>query len=379
MIYLDNAATTAPFAEALHRYEEVSTIAFGNSSSNHGVGRQAQKILEESRREILSLLNVAKTHGMVFTGGATEANNIAIKGIALRYASRGKRIITTAYEHPSVLEAFRYLERQHGFEVIVLPVDPRGFVRPEDLEKAMDDKTILVSVMLINNELGTINDIAALKAVIAKYPKCLFHVDATQAIGKWHGDFSLADILTFSGHKFGAVKGIGGLVFRNSIQFANIESGGDQENGIRPGTVNVAGAASMAAALRKCYEQMPRFQKKCADLYGELYRFLSETDGIELNSNPLSASQSPFVLSFSFLAKKASVIVEALSMKEIYVSSVSACSEKTPVSRSVLAIGKSSRLAENSIRVSFGHDSTLEDVKSFESALAKAMEEVRSL
>ena len=377
MIYLDNAATTLPFEAVLKKYNAVSLLTFGNTSSNHALGRKALHLLEESREKMLSLTKLSKTHDLLFTSGATEANNLAIKGVAFRYANRGKRLITTSYEHPSVLQAFYQLRDQFGYDVVVLEPREDGTIHPEDLEKAMDDKTILVSIMCVNNELATINDLKGLKEVISKYPRCLFHTDVTQALGKYPLDLKYADLISFSGHKFGSVKGVGGLFVRKNIQLSPLHSGGEQEEGIRPGTVNVAGVAAMAEALAISYEKMDEFNKNCARWYNDLYAYFETLDGVVINSNKLGPNQTPYIINIGLLKKKASVVVEALSNEEIYVSSVSACSSKTnPMSASVKAITHDEHLAANSIRISFGHQTTDEEIETFKKAFKKALEGV---
>lgn len=377
MIYLDNAATAMPFEAALKRYNAVSLLTFGNTSSNHAIGRKAAHLLEESREQILSITKLDKTHNLLFTSGATEANNLAIKGIAFKYANRGKRLITSAYEHPSVLNVFYELRDKFGYEVVVLNPREDGTIHPEDLEDAMDDKTILVSIMCINNEIATINNLAKLKAVISKYPKCFFHTDVTQGFGKAPLDLKHADLISFSGHKFGSVKGVGGLFVRKNIQLSPLHNGGGQEEGIRPGTVNVAGIASMAEALTISYKLIPEFTKKCEAWYNDLYSFFKELDGVQLNSLPLGETQTPYIINIGLVKKKASVVVESLSNQDIYVSSVSACSTKTHPSSYVLeSMGYGEHIAANSIRISFGHQTTSEDIETFKKAFKKALEGV---
>lgn len=378
MIYLDNAATTMPFEAVLETFREVSSLCFGNAASNHGIGRKASHILENSRKKLLSLTKLEKTHNLLFTSGATEANNLAIKGVALQYQGRGKRIITTSYEHPSVLRAFEELEKRYQFDVVYLSPRQDGVIHPEDLAAALNQETILVSIMWVNNEIGTINDLAALKKVIADYPKCFFHVDVTQGLGKMEGDFASADLLSFSGHKFGGLKGTGGLFYKKGISFAPLCNGGDQEEGIRPGTVNVGGAASLAEALTISYQTMDDFSSRSKAFYSELYSFFSKIDGVVLNSFPLNASQTPFIINIGLTEKKASVVVEALSNQDIYVSSVSACSTKSHASYVIEALGKDQRIAENSIRISFGHTTSEEDIAHFEKAFEKTLKGVFS-
>ncbi len=379
MIYLDNAATTMPFKTALEKYEAVSLLTFGNSSSNHMFGRKASRLLEEARDKMLTLTDLKKTHNLLFASGATEANNLAIKGVAFKYANRGKRLITSSYEHPSVLNAFYELRDKFGFELVILQPRKDGTIDPSDLKEAMDDNTILVSIMAINNEIAVKNDLTKLKEVISQYPKCLFHTDATQAIGKAKLDYKAADLISFSGHKFGSVKGVGGLFVKKNIILPPLHNGGDQEDGIRPGTVNVAGMVAMAEALSISYQKMDEFNANCEKWYENLYDFFSSLDGVVMNSFPLKGSQTPYIINVGLKKKKASVVVEYLSNSDIYVSSVSACSSKSkPHSETVKAITGDDKLAENSIRVSFGHQNSDEDIEQFKKAFKKALEGVYS-
>ncbi|MCR5490944.1 MAG: cysteine desulfurase [Bacilli bacterium] len=375
MIYLDHAATTPPFKEALDRFTSISSENFGNPSSLHAAGFSASRELEASRSNILNLMKVNKTHGLLFTSGATEANALAIKGVAFKYQSRGKKIITTAVEHPSVLNSFRQLGEAFGFEVVILPVNQKGQVEPSVLEQAMDKSTILVSIMAVNNETGSINDLPKLIQVVRKFPKAYFHSDVTQAIGKLNLPYQDIDLITFSAHKFGGLKGNGGLAYRKSIQFLPLLSGGSQEFNFRAGTVDVAGASAMSKALSLTFADMAKTLERAKGLSKFARERLSEIDEVAFNS-PEDAS--PFVLNFSLLAHKASVIVEAMSEKGYCVSSVSACSSKgEPVSYVVEAMGYDKERAGNTMRISFGHDTELEDVAKFIIDLKKALKEVR--
>lgn len=378
MIYLDNAATTPIFKEALDTYDDVSLHAFGNSESNHFVGHSASRILEEARQNILGLLGVSKSHNLIFTSGATEANNLALKGTSIHYHSRGNKIISSNVEHPSVTNPLKELSSILGFDVSFLPINRDGVIEPNLLNKALDNKTILVSIMAINNEIGSINDIGELSSLVHKFPKALFHVDATQAMGKINLPYSSIDLLSCSAHKFGGPKGTGFLLYKKNISFSPLNAGGEQENGFRAGTVDVASMASMSKALEMSLSRQKEFFALATSLYNELYSYLlSIPSQVEINSHPLSSKQSPFVLNFSLLKKKASVVVEALSNKGIYVSSVSACSSKEAArSEVILALGKNEDLAENSIRVSFGIHNTMAEIKQFEAGFSQILKEI---
>lgn len=375
MIYFDNAATSEVSKAALDKYLEVTSSSFGNSSSAHAFGYRSKRVLEESRSSILACLNLSSTHDLVFTSGSTESNNLALKGVAFQYAKRGKRIITSDVEHPSVLRPLEELRDRFGYDLVILHVSSDGRISPEELDKAMDSSTILVSVMATNNEIGSINDIALLSAVVRKYPKCFFHVDATQALGKADLPFGKADLISFSGHKIGALKGSGALIYRHNVILAPQNEGGEQEDGIRGGTVNVAGAACLAEALQEDVRNMKANASHVKEIRDELLSYFLSKSEILVNS-PVDGS--PYILNFSLKKKKASVVVEALSNKGVYVSSTSACSSKSaPYSYVVYATTLDKERATESIRLSFSARNTLSEAKEFESIFDGILQEVR--
>ena len=374
MIYFDNAASSRPEGRAIEVFSVVNAEAFGNPNSTHGFGFAAKRIDEKARQDILRALKIEKTHSLIFTSGPTEANNMAIKSIAFQYKNRGRKIITSAVEHASVLNAFYELRDEFGFEVLVLPVCKDGYVLPQTLASAMDKNVILVSMMAVNNETGAIFPTKALAGIVHKFPKAYFHVDATQAIGKVKFDYGCADMLSCSAHKFGGFKGTGFLTFRKSIQFLPLLSGGEQEFGYRGGTVNVAGNAAMAEVLKSHIENLDSNSEKVKELVCYLRDGLSSIAEIEFNS---PENSSPYVLNFSFALHKASVLVEGLSEKEIYVSSVSACNSKgEPVSNVLLAMGYSKERAGNSMRVSILPTTTKEEIDTFLATLKTLLQEV---
>ena len=367
-IYLDNAATTVPSKEVVALYNEIELNHFGNSGSIHRIGVDALAYLNKARESLLNSFGV-KGYKVYFVSCSTEANNLAIKGYGRKYSSRGKHLITSNIEHPSVLESFRQLEKE-GFEVTYLPVNEEGVVTPAQLEKAMRSDTILVSIMGTNNELGSINPIKELAKVVHKYPKAVFHVDTTQDVGKTQMDYSDADMFVVSGHKIHGLKGIGALIAKSSIGFESILSGGDQEDGVRGGTVSVALACSLAKAIKDSFPI-----KNVQEKRDYLVKNLQEIPGILLNS---SEKCSPYIVNFSLTEKKAAVVVEALSNKGIYVSSVSACHSKREMpSYVVMAIRHDEKLAHNTIRVSLNKETTIEELEVFVKELKNILETIK--
>lgn len=371
MIYFDNAATTRPSLAVLECFENENEQCFANPSSRHAYGREAYRKLENARLSILKSLSLSDDYRVLFTSGASESNNLAIKGIAKEYLRRGKRIITTQVEHPSVLEAFRSLEKE-GFEVIYLPTKEDGTVDPETLKENMNKETILVSIMATNNETGSNNDILALSKIVHTFPKAFFHVDVTQAIGKRDLPYSSIDLFSFSGHKIHGLKGTGALILKKNITLLRQIDGGDQEYFFRAGTDNLPGDEALAVALEEATKNLQDNIAHAKEISSFLREELEKNDEILMNS-PLEGS--PFILNFSLKRKKASVVTEALSHEGIYVSSVSACNSKgEPISYVLEAMGFSKERAMNSIRLSFSRENTLEEAKTFLNTLQNILE-----
>jgi cysteine desulfurase len=363
MIYLDNSATTKPYNEALDAFRTVSEKFFANPSSLHRKGGEAERLLRQARSSIAELLHV-KINEVIFTSGGTESNNLAIKGTAFQYLNRGKHLITSCIEHASTLEAFRQLELL-GFAVTYLQVDQEGRVSLDELEKALTPDTILVSIMHVNNELGSIQPIKEIGHLIKQKSRALFHIDDVQGIGKVPLDFNdvQADLVSYSAHKFHGLKGNGLLIKREKITLLPLLSGGGQEREIRSGTENGPGIVAMAKALR-LYLNKTKTQKGILEtLRTEVFAKLSKIDGIELNS---SMSGAPHIVNFSVPGIKPEVLIHALEEKEIYVSTRSACSSKTAeISHVLAAVGMTTIRARSAIRISLSFETTKEQIDVF--------------
>ena len=359
IIYLDNAATTVANEEVLEAYSKAKKLYFANPGSIHIPGQEASRLLEKAREQILQTLKV-KNDELIFVSGATEANNLAIKGYCLKHQNRGKHIIVSNVEHPSVLEVVKQLVEYFGFEVTYLQVNNNGIIEIEDLKKAIRKDTILVSIMAVNNEIGTVNPIHDIAMLLKDYPLIVFHSDVTQGIGKIDLPYDDIDMFSFSGHKIHGLNSSGALIKRKKIELLPLLSGGGQENGVRSGTNDVALAVSLAKAIRLEFEKIVENYRKIVPIsqYFKDY-LLSHQDLYELNSG-----DNPYIINFSLLTKKASVVVEALSARGIMVSSVSACHAKEePISYVVQALGKNDLKAHNTIRVSLAGSNTLNDIK----------------
>ena len=378
MVYLDNSATTRTDPEVIRVMADVMEKVYGNPSSLHGIGDKAHRLIGEAREAVARTLGV-QPREIVFTSGGTESNNLAIKGVAERFRNRGRHLITTEVEHPSVYQAFRQLE-ERGWRVTYLPVDRLGRVSEEDVEKALTEDTVLVSVMHVNNEVGTIQPVEAIGRVLRSRPKVIFHVDAVQAFGKVELDPVRwgVDLLSISGHKFHGPKGVGALYIREGLRLTPLLAGGGQEGGLRSGTENVPGIAGLAKAAilaqqrRETVRQWQRWKEEL------IQAVTSRLEGVVVNGDTTTEGGAPHILSLSFPGLKSEVIVHALEQEKVFVSSKSACSSKkeTP-SRVLTAMGLDDRTAIGSIRISMGYDTVESDIRQCAQALIRVIPELQ--
>lgn len=362
MIYLDNSATTKPHKEVIETFTKVAEEFFGNPSSVHALGLKAEKLLKTARQQMASLLGV-KENEVVFTSGGTEGNNFAIKGIASKYHTRGKHIITTAIEHPSVLEACQQLE-QEGFDVTYLPVNEQGRIEIDQLKAHLREDTILVSMMHVNNEVGVIQPIREVGQLLKDYPKILFHVDYVQGAGKIPLQFHEAhiDLATISAHKFHGLKGTGALYIREGLKIDPLLAGGNQERSYRSGTENVAGIVAMSKALRLSLDNLEQKQKKLLKIHQFLRDELSKIDGVEVHTP--NKNFANHIINFSVEGFKAEVLVHAIAENEVYVSTTSACSSKlNEPCKTLLAMGVTENQASSALRISLSFENTMEEAK----------------
>jgi cysteine desulfurase len=375
MIYFDNSATTKPYKEVIDSFVKVSTEYYGNPSSLHRFGSQAEQLLTKARTQIAELLRI-KSQEVFFTSGGTESNNLAIKGAAIMYKGRGKHLITTSIEHPSVKHAMEQLE-QNGFEVTYLQVDKSGRVSVEDVRKAIRHDTILISIIHVNNEVGTIQPIQSIGEMLKEYPKVLFHVDHVQGIGKVPLSLkeSLVDLCSFSGHKFHGLKGTGMLFIKEGIKLAPLFSGGSQERKQRSGTENVAGMVAMAKALRMVLARSEQELGQMTLIQNKLRNGLSQMHGVVIHT-PLQHA-APHILNFSLHGIKSEVFVHALEQEGVYVSTTSACSSKRrQPSSTLMAMGVSESLAGSSIRISLSYDNSVSEAEIVLSTVKKAINQL---
>lgn len=376
-MYFDYAATTPPNAEVLETFGAVNRDFWANPHALHRPGMRAESLLEQSRKQVLTLLGAASDYRCIFTSGATESNNMALKGIAGQFLKRGRHVITSAAEHPSVLEVCRFLE-SNGFELTVLPVNDAGSVEPEALRAALRPDTTLVSLMHINNEIGSINDIMELGCVVKQGSSAAFHVDAAQSAGKLplSLDGSPIDLLTFSAHKFFGLKGAGALILREGLQLIPLIHGGGQEAELRSGTADTARAAALAKALRLSLENHDEVYSRVKACKGQIADAFSKIGGTDLNGSLEEAS--PFIINYSISGVRPETILQGLAEKEIYISTVSACSSrKTAESSVVFALTGNHARAQSSIRISLSALTTPDEVDTLCSTIGPVIESLR--
>ena len=376
-MYFDYAATTPPNLEVLKTFDAVNRDFWANPHALHRLGIRAESMLEQSRKQVLSLLGAERECRCIFTSCATEANNMALKSIVRQYGHRGSHIITSAVEHPSVLEVCRFLETE-GCELTVLPVDSTGRIASETLEDALRADTALVSLMHVNNEIGSINDIEKLGNVVKAHSNAVFHVDAAQSVGK----FALAldggpvDMLTFSAHKFFGLKGAGALIMKKRLSLPPLLHGGGQEDGFRSGTADTARAAALAKALRLSLENHEAVYARLQSFKAALVTALTEIEGATLNG--AFEHTSPFIINCSISGVRPETILHGLAEKDLYISTVSACSsKKTAESSVVLALTGSHERAQSSLRISLSGLTTQDEVDTLCRTIGAVVEALR--
>ncbi|MBE1443255.1 MULTISPECIES: cysteine desulfurase family protein [unclassified Paenibacillus] len=378
MLYLDYAATTPPYDEVVDTMAEIMKKHFGNPSSLHRIGMEAEQLIRQSRAVIAKCLNVLPDE-IRFTSGGTESNNLAIQGTVSKFRHRGNHIITSVIEHASVYETFQQLEHQ-GFRVTYLPVDETGCVRMDHLEQALTDDTILVSIMAVNNEMGRIQPISEIGELLRSYPKAVFHVDAVQAVGKLPIDpvKQRIDLFSCSAHKLRGPKGIGFLYCRQGLELTPLLWGGGQEAGIRSGTENVPAVVGMAKAVRIAYDHRETFFEHTSRLRERFVSAIQAIPELKLSGSERAEDMAPHIVHFSFPGMKSEVLVHALEQHQIYVSTRSACSSGAELPSRVLhAMGYDDARAAHGIRLSYSLDQSMEDAEFFGRALREVVEKLK--
>jgi len=365
MIYFDNSATTKPYPEALETYMQVASKILGNPSSLHRLGDQATRILDASRQQIADLIG-KKSDEIFFTSGGTEGDNWVIKGVAFEKAQFGKHIIVSAIEHPAVKESALWLKSQ-GFEVDFAPVNEEGFVDVEELADLIRPDTILISVMAVNNEIGSIQPIQAISELLADKPTISFHVDAVQALAKIPTEKYLTervDFVTFSSHKFHGVRGVGFVYIKSGKKITPLLTGGGQERDYRSTTENVAGIAATAKALRLSMEKLDIFTSKAGQMKTVIRQALLDYPDIFVFSD--EEDFAPHILTFGIKGVRGEVVVHAFEDYDIFISTTSACSSKAgKPAGTLIAMGVDKDKAQSAVRLSLDLENDMSQVEQF--------------
>ena len=366
MIYFDNSATTQAAPEVVDTYDKVSHQIWGNPSSLHKFGEQAFNLLEQSRKQIADLLSVSQSE-ILFTSGGTEGDNWVVKGTAIEKRAFGNHLITTAVEHDAIHNSMEQL-KQLGFEVTYLPVDEHGRISIADLKAAIRPTTILVSVMAVNNEIGTIQPLAEVADVLKDYPKIHFHIDAVQGIGKGIQKLVMndrVDFVTFSGHKFHGPRGIGFIYARRGRKIAPLLTGGGQERNLRSGTENLPAIAAMAKALRLLLNDEPKKVARQAEIKKRIFDHVSQFPLVTTFSE-INNGFAQHILCFAISGVRGETIVHAFEEHDIYISTTSACSSKKHLASSTLtAMAVPESLATSAVRISLDEHNTLAEADEF--------------
>ncbi len=378
IIYLDHAATTYVKPEVFEAMKPYFTEHFGNASSIYSLGRESKKAVEEAREKVAKALK-AEAREIYFTGSGSEADNWAVKGVAAANRKKGNHIITSAIEHPAIMNACKYLEGQ-GFEVTYLPVDSDGSVSLEDLKKAIKDTTILISIMFANNEIGTIQPIQEIGA-LAREKGILFHTDAVQAVGNVDIDVNKLniDLLSLSGHKFYGPKGVGALYVKKGVKITSFIHGGAQERGKRASTENLPGIIGLGKAIELAAENMEEYNKKLLDLRDKTIEgLMARIPYIRLNGHRSNRLPGNVNISFQYIEGESLLLM--LDMQGVCGSSGSACSSGSlDPSHVLMAIGLPHEIAHGSLRLTFGDVNTQEDVDFILEEIPKIVSRLRDM
>ena len=379
MIYFDNSATTKPYPEALATYTEVATRIWGNPSSLHNLGSQATRILEASRKQIAELIG-KKAKEIYFTSGGTEGDNWVLKGVAFEKAPYGKHIIVSDIEHPAIKESAAWLKTQE-FEVDYAPVDARGFVKVDALASLLRPDTTLVSVMAVNNEIGSIQPIHEIAALLEDRPTISFHVDAVQALAKVATEVYLperVDFATFSSHKFHGLRGVGFVYIKEGKKITPLLTGGGQEKEMRSTTENVAGIAATAKALRLAMENQEAFASKTQQMKEVIRKELANYPDVTVFSG--EDHFAPHILTFGIKGVRGEVVVHAFEEFDIYISTTSACSSKAgKPAGTLIAMGVDKSIAQTAVRLSLDTENDMSQVEQFLTKFKLIYEQTRKV
>ncbi len=374
MVYLDYSATTPVDRRVLESFDRTCLEYIGNPNSIHQEGVKSKKLLDAAVNQVADLLHV-KNSEVIFTSGASEANNLAIKGVVNEYKDRGKTIITTKLEHSSILSCVNYL-KQNGYNIVYVKINENGQVDLDDLKSKINDDTLLVSIAEVNSEIGITQDVDAIGKVLKEYKRVIFHVDGTQAVGKKPVNLENIDLYSFSGHKIYGLKGVGCLIKKENIELTPLIHGGKSQTKYRAGTPPLALIVSMAKALKLILSELDSNYEYVKSLKESLIKKLEKNELIHINSNDYSI---PHVVNISIKGIKPETLLHALEEDEIYVSTKTACSQEDAISLSVYTITKDEELAKSSIRISLSHLTKQNEIDFFVDKLNEKIEKLISI
>lgn len=370
MLYLDYVATTPLNDEVRRTYEDLLKKYFANADSIHQLGVEVDRLMTKSRMKLAELLKV-KENELIFTSGASEANNLALKGVCFQYQNRGKHIITTAVEHSSVYETCKQLEQDFGFRVTYL----QSPIQLSELEAALCPDTILVSIMMVNNEIGTIHPIEAIHQCLKNHPNVFFHVDMVQALGKIPVDLRLCDLASFSAHKLYGLKGSGLLYKSQRVTLKPQICGGQQEFGLRAGTSNACTNIVLAKTIRLALENLDEKLARVKVIHQRMRDYFETLDHCVINS---PSDGSPYILNVSLLDYKPEVLIHALEAYDIYISTKSACaSKKQSMPRTLAAMEVDEAVGNSALRISFSPQLTDQDLDYFFNAMDHVLKSIK--
>lgn len=374
MIYLDYAATTPVNKEVLDSFCKVSLEYPGNPNSLHKLGVESKKLMDAATHQVASLLNVKDTE-VIFTSGATESNNTAIMGIVDKYKERGKHIITTKLEHSSILATMNYL-KNNGYTVDYVKITEDGLIDLDNLKELLNKDTVLVSICCVNSEIGLRMNVEEVGEILKDYPRTIFHVDGTQAIGKTKVDLKNIDLFSCSAHKIYGLKGVGALIKKENIDIEPILHGGKSQTVFRSGTPALALIVSMAKAMKLVLTDFDEHEKYILSLKNKIKEAIKDIDYIYVNEG---INTVPNVLNMSVMGVKPETFLHALEEKDIYISTKTACSSDSGVSLSVYTLTHDEERSLHSIRVSLSHLTKEEEVEKFIKVFKEKAEELHSL
>ena len=360
MIYLDYAANTPVDKEVLDHFYDISLKYYGNPNSVHKIGVEAKKIIDDATNNIAKNLGVLPEE-IIYTSGATESNNMVIKGICERYKNKGKHIIVSSLEHNSIIASSTYMQDK-GFDVDLVPINDKGLVDIDELKKLIRDDTILVSIVAVDSEIGLVQPIEKIARILKDYPNTLFHTDATQAIGKITIDFKDVDLISFTPHKFYGIPGIGVLIKKKNVNLVPVIHGGKSTTIYRSGTPTTALIASADKALSLALKKQKERVKHVSKLNKMILDHLKKYDYIHINS---TGNSVPFTINLSIKGINSKEFAKLLEEREVYVSTKTTCCPDNTPSKLVYALTKDKNLASTSLRISISHLTTEKEIENF--------------